>query len=430
MDRWPRLLIWSLTAALALVASAEGQSQPKFLDQKYWEFDGGYLLDNGDGTVTERTAQGETVLKIVKRNPLRLQLRDEQTQRQLTLSADSGMQIEQPGRKSKTVVVRWKPVPESLANRSSKPPVSEPPADMPPAGRTAVEPSPADQPRGEPPTSAGALKPHSVIDPEATLVLALAFMADGKHLAIAPQEGGIQFHATERAGVVRSLPRFSGATTSMLAAGQPDELYAAEGFHLRHIHWQTGQELKSYGSGFGLARVAVPTAQVGVLAYGSTLGGVELIDMNRGESLVLFQAVGQAERRDEVRCSAVAVSPDGRLLAGARGSGEISLWDLRSKAEQPTRTLAGHTGQVESLWFGPDGLFSLGHDGRCLRWDSRSWESTVHCDGCGRTRKPASFRRTAAARRYGAETGARDRQDFAGGTIRQPRGGRSRVSRE
>jgi WD40 repeat protein len=82
----------------------------------------------------------------------------------------------------------------------------------------------------------------------------------------------------------------------------------------------------------------------------------------------------------------VAFSPDGRLLAsGSCGQGtdetqgEIKLWDVASGSE--VRTLSGQTSWVESVAFSPDGrLLASDSCGKfdnyfnCVRGEIRLWE--------------------------------------------------------
>ncbi|WP_437945106.1 pentapeptide repeat-containing protein [Sorangium sp. So ce296] len=68
-------------------------------------------------------------------------------------------------------------------------------------------------------------------------------------------------------------------------------------------------------------------------------------------------------------CMAVAVSPDGQLIASAHRSGPVWLWDAATGAAR--RALAGHAATVRSVAFSPDGaLLAAGSSDATIRlWD-------------------------------------------------------------
>jgi WD40 repeat protein len=70
---------------------------------------------------------------------------------------------------------------------------------------------------------------------------------------------------------------------------------------------------------------------------------------------------------DAVR--AVAVSPDGRLVASGSRDGTVKLWRLATGRE--LRTLAGHASEVSSVAFTADGhwLASGSFDNTIKLWD-------------------------------------------------------------
>ena len=74
---------------------------------------------------------------------------------------------------------------------------------------------------------------------------------------------------------------------------------------------------------------------------------------------------------------ALAFSPDGSLLALARGN-EIEVWDTGDWRLR--RRLAGHTQGVEALAFAADGRLASGGDDRSIRlWDARRGGSCWSC---------------------------------------------------
>jgi hypothetical protein len=67
--------------------------------------------------------------------------------------------------------------------------------------------------------------------------------------------------------------------------------------------------------------------------------------------------------------SAVALSPDGRLVAGAEDGGVVRVWHAGTGRE--LARFAGHEGSVTALAFAAGGrLMSLGADGTALVWDT------------------------------------------------------------
>jgi WD40 repeat protein len=70
--------------------------------------------------------------------------------------------------------------------------------------------------------------------------------------------------------------------------------------------------------------------------------------------------------------TAVAISPDGRLLYSGDDAGVGKLWDAATGAE--VRTLAGHTRAITDVGFTPDGrrLLTASQDGTVSAWDMRT----------------------------------------------------------
>ena len=93
--------------------------------------------------------------------------------------------------------------------------------------------------------------------------------------------------------------------------------------------------------------------------------------------------------------NAVAISPDGRLVAsgGCDAAGEssqqvsrcqlgrISLWDLR-KSQIPV-SLTGHAAAVQRLAFNADGslMASIGYDGSVIVWNPETAQPIQHYSG-------------------------------------------------
>lgn len=107
-------------------------------------------------------------------------------------------------------------------------------------------------------------------------------------------------------------------------------------------------------------------------------GGAEeqrLIDLEEGQTISAPVPTPQPDKAVAVPMDkadpvlALALSPDGRLLAIGLESNAIVIWDL--KAGRPTRTLLRHRGPVQSLAFRSDGkqLLSGSGDNVAILWD-------------------------------------------------------------
>lgn len=96
------------------------------------------------------------------------------------------------------------------------------------------------------------------------------------------------------------------------------------------------------------------------VAYQTTQQKVALVDAQTGKFLRQFHTGDD--------CRAVAISPDGKLLA-ATSRNQIKLWELTTG--QQVKTLAGHANWVGSLAFSPDGkhLVSGSSDHTIRIWD-------------------------------------------------------------
>ncbi|MBK9053649.1 MAG: hypothetical protein IPL78_22925 [Chloroflexi bacterium] len=90
--------------------------------------------------------------------------------------------------------------------------------------------------------------------------------------------------------------------------------------------------------------------------------------------------------------SAVAVSPDGRIVAGGDWNSQIYLWDSTTGA-QIGPVLSLHTGPVQSLTFSPDGqrLVSTSTDTTVVLWDVATGQAIGQLAGQGVLVTSAAF---------------------------------------
>jgi WD40 repeat protein len=128
---------------------------------------------------------------------------------------------------------------------------------------------------------------------------------------------------------------------------------------------------------FGDWDVSLVVNNEGTNALASSPDGATLACALREPRLLLWDLAGRKERKPAPQpparpCTVLAYAADGKTLAGVVGPG-IHLWDTSTGA---VRELAGHTDEVRSIAFFPDGrrLLSGGKDGAVRLWDVTSGE--------------------------------------------------------
>lgn len=129
--------------------------------------------------------------------------------------------------------------------------------------------------------------------------------------------------------------------------------------------------------GHALSVDAVALSADGALAAtGSRDGSAALWDAKTGRKLRSFSA-------DPLGVSAVALSPDGRLLAAA-GAGVALVWDARTARLRQRLGVPGEF--LTALLFTPDGrgLISAGSDGAARLWDLKTGEFRSYQTGARR----------------------------------------------
>src|SRR5947207_6108834 len=102
------------------------------------------------------------------------------------------------------------------------------------------------------------------------------------------------------------------------------------------------------------------------------LADVRPADAPAGKALMRWTLLRSLTFEDGI-LSAVAFSPDGKLLAGGSYNGTIRLWDAASGKR--LRTLPARAGVVSDLAFSPDGkMLAAAHDERVVDlWDARTY---------------------------------------------------------
>jgi WD40 repeat protein len=148
-----------------------------------------------------------------------------------------------------------------------------------------------------------------------------------------------------------------------VAFSSDGHLLAAVSSGEKLLYWQFGDSAKPRELGSADAGVYGATAfspdGKRIVSAGHTL---RLVDVTTGEDV-------WSRPRDNYAYYAVAVRPDGNVIATGSQDTTIRLWNAANGKE--LKILRGHHGYVEALAFSSDGkkIISWAHDGELMLWD-------------------------------------------------------------
>jgi WD40 repeat protein/serine/threonine protein kinase len=196
------------------------------------------------------------------------------------------------------------------------------------------------------------LRPGMLPDPRQQIPLGMAFSPDGARLAVSPDYRDVLIWDVATGRMMANLSKVPGGPLSFSPRG--DRLAIADADRIQ-VWNSVGKELQAYpASGFRSAHLIAFSPDAGKVAvgYGGHNQAIAIWNLDKPRESPALIELSES-------LSALAFSPDGKILASAGSGGQVSLIDLATL--RPIITLRGPREPLARMAFSPDGLTLLGH---------------------------------------------------------------------
>jgi len=229
-----------------------------------------------------------------------------------------------------------------------------------------------------------------------TSITALALSPDGKMLASVGDDAGVNLWEWEQGNYTRTFLDHSSNILSLAITPDSKTLItgALDGIRL----WDLTKQRPLYTlNRFDHQTYALAIHPEGsILASGHKFGTVKLWNLKTGRLLETIpahtRALNPVSGRSNLSVSVLAYSPDGNTLVSGSYDRTIKVWDLQITGQLAYPPLRGHTGRIEAITINPNGeiLASASRDGVRL-WNLQTGELLAVLGGHGDWVKSLAF---------------------------------------
>lgn len=206
---------------------------------------------------------------------------------------------------------------------------------------------------------------------------AIALSADGHTLLVGSEDATVRLWNARNGTERKVLRAHTGAVVALAFTPDGSQIVSA-GVDPNVLFWDArtgrGESVLENPISSVNAMLLTPDSRTLVLGTGSTLGGPPTNAVQLWDVASLTQLDMVADLSDSVQ--AMAVSPDGSLLATSLLNGDVLLWSMGGGSLEPAGTLIGHSDNVRAIAFSPDGsqLVTGDNQGIMRFWDVASRE--------------------------------------------------------